>query len=167
MYVEYYKIPDKKTFRFELLKKIIGNEEDVTIILDTNQQTEKKSGAEIEDLLKRFNISYLIKSTEPNELTILGLFIRRKKKKFEKLFILQISPVEFTRELFDACLGNFDIAIGLGKIKSLGEICDSLFLDYDEVLFNRAFFRESIYDSILCASLRCSFDITGHIETIG
>jgi len=149
MYVEYYKVADKAAFRYDLLKKIIGGESDITVIIDTNQHVSKKPGEEIENFLKQSDIPYLIKPTALNELTVLGLYIKKKKKKYEKMIVLQITSGQFTRELFHACLENYDIAMGIGKKKPFDEIYDDLILNPDEVLFDRLYFRESIYDSFM------------------
>lgn len=165
MTVEYFRVSDKYTFRFELLRRILQNETDITIILDTNSQAQKRSDAQIEETLARLNLQYITKPLEANPTAFFGVFIRSKTKKiYKKLIVLSVSPEQFTRELFDSLLSGFDIAIGLGKQRPIEEIAEYLKLDVDEVLFHRTYFRQSVYDSIICTCLRSSFDIGDHLS---
>lgn len=166
--LEYYKIADKASFRFETLKKILNGISDIIIMVDTNQRTHSIPIEDIERFLEQSNIEYSKIPMEANKTNFFGLPIdlsfKKKTKSKEYLIILHISFEQFTRDLFDSILYNYDFAVGIGSKKPFDEICESLRADAAGVLFNRSYFEESIYDSVLCTCLRCSFDISSHVN---
>jgi hypothetical protein len=162
-HIEYYNIADKASYRFDTLKNIINGRPDITIMVDTNQHTYNLPVDEVERVLEQSNIEYAKMPTETNKTSFFGLSIdlrfKNKKKTKEYLIILHISSEHFTRELFDSFLNHYDFAVGIGSKKPFDETCENLRADASEVLFNPSYFEESIYDSVLCTCLRCSFDI--------
>jgi hypothetical protein len=161
-HVEYYNVANKASYRYEMLSRIIRGKPDITIVADTNQRINDLPVDEAESLFKQLNIKYAVMPTEVNKTRYFGLPVdlvfKNKQKTKEYIIALHISPEQFTRELFESFLQNYDFAIGIESKKPFEEVCESLRMDAGEVLFNRSFFEESLYDSILCSSMRCSFD---------
>jgi hypothetical protein len=149
--------------RYTLLGKIIENWSPVMLIIDSNQKTGNGSLQESEELLAQSGIKYSAFPAKQNNTKIFGFEIPRKAMN-QKMIVMEVSSGQFSRELYDICLKRYDIAIGIGRLKSFEETCDMLRVDLSEVLFNTVFFKESIYDSVVCGSLRSSADIKPYIE---
>lgn len=161
--VEYLSAAEKASGRFETLEKLLRGHSDITIFIDTNQRISDLSAEEAAGVLGLLGIRHKMFPTEANKRSFFGfslnISLKNKQKQKEHIFILNISSEQFTRELFETLLMRYDIAVGIGRKKDFDEICESLHLDASEALFNREYFEESVYDSILCSCLRCSFDI--------
>lgn len=165
MNVEYFKVPDKAIFRYKFIKNLVGQENDVTLIVDTNQCSNPMISASFGDALKQSGIDYSMFPIEADKTKFFGLSIDiSHKKKEEKLFTFNIDPEQFTQMFFKSCIENFDIGIGIGRKEAFSDIFKHQNPNVDNILFNDAFFEKSIYDSILCSSIRSSFDIESYLE---
>lgn len=162
-FIEYGAGINMEKYRYTLLKKIIESELKATLVVDSNQKAGKGSLQEAEDFLKQSGIKYSAFPVKRNSMKFFGIDISGKKAD-QKMIAMEISGDQLSRELYDSFLKGYDIAIGIGGLKTFEETCDMLRIDLREVLFNTAFFRDSIYDSVVCASLRSSFDIKPYIE---
>ncbi len=169
MLVEYFKVVDKANFRYNVLQKIIcDTDNDMTMIVDTNQKIDNLPKEQIVDYLEPSGMRYSITSVRHNNQKMMGFnidkIINKKNKTKESLFIVELSADSFTKEFFQTCLSNYDLAIGIGSTKSFEEICEIMKFGFNsEIMFNKEYFEQSIYDSILCGMLRCSFDIEKHV----
>jgi hypothetical protein len=152
-------------YRFKLLKKIIESGPEAIIVIDTNQKTGAGSIQEAEEFLHRSGIKYSAFPIRQNNVKLFGFEIK-KKALDQKMIIMVINGEQFSRELYDGFLHGYDIALGIGRQKPFEETCDMLRIDLREVLFNTAFFKESIYDSAVCGTLRSSTDLKPYIEAI-
>lgn len=158
--VEYLKIPDKTLFRYNTLKNIFSEELSITIFIDTNQRKNDMENIDFIGLLNQSGIIYSIFSIEVNKTSFFGLTIDiSRKKREEKLIALHIVPGQFTLELFKTCFENYDLGIGLGSKDAFNEVLKQRTLQMDDILFNGTYFEKSIYDSVLCALMRSSFNI--------
>jgi len=151
---------EAKTSRYVLLKKILEDEPCATLIVDTNQRAGAQSSIEpVESCLEKAGIGHISIPVDANRLSFFGLTLKQKRRPGEeKLLVFEIAGKQLGEELFGV-LENYDIAVGLGRQKPLGDICDKLRLNMADVLFNTEYFRDSIYDSIVCLSLRSTKDI--------
>jgi len=150
---------EAKTSRLVLLKKILEDEPCATLIIDTNQRVGSPSIETMERYLEKTGIERISIPVSANPVSFFGLTLKRKRSQSEeKMLVFEITDKQFGEELLGV-LENYDIAIGLGRQKPLGDICDKLRLNMADVLFNTEFFRDSIYDSIVCLSLRSTKDI--------
>lgn len=164
-YIEYENRRDIQLCRYRLLKMIIASEPDVTLIVDTNQRVGEKP-FEIEGFLDAQGIAYSIMPIKPNKSKFLGFSVEfGSKKKTEKILAAQLSAVQFSKELYDTYLDCYDIGIGIGRQKPLKEVCELLSSDED-VLFNPQVFMKSIYDSVVCSSVRSTMDIGDYVEAV-
>jgi hypothetical protein len=159
MIVAYETSLEVKTSRYRLLKKIIENEPIITLIIDTNQRVGKPSVESAERYLKQADIECISIPVRANPLSFfgLGLHIKRRPDE-EKILVMEISGAQFSRELFGV-FENYDIALGLGRQKSLPDICEHLRVSGVNILFDKDFFIEGIYDSIVCSSVRSTANI--------
>ncbi len=149
--------------RFKLLEKIIESKSPAMLMIDSNQRAWDGDIDEAEDFLKQSGIKYSSFPAKQNNKKIFGVEI--SKKKFDqKIIVMEVNSGQFSREFYDICLKRYDIAIGTGRLKSFEETCDAMRTDLSEVIFNASFFKESIYDSVVCGSLRSSADIRPYIE---
>jgi hypothetical protein len=166
MFVEYDNNFEVKTRRYKLLKKIIENEPCVTLIVDTNQRTGAQSIEPAEQYLQQAEIKYMFMPVKSNPGKFFGFGFQLKKTgSNEKMLIMEISGEQFTEELY-LLLEHYDIGIGIGMQKNLDETYDQLRVSEESVLFNPLFFKESIYDSVVCSSLRSTMDIKKYVEDI-
>jgi hypothetical protein len=162
-FVEYGDGHNIGKYRYKLLKKIIESVPGATIIVDSNQKTAAGSLRELEDFLKRSGIKYSAFPVKQNNAKFFGLEIK-KKNVYQKMIVMETSSGQFSSELYETYLKQYDIAIGIGRLRTFEEICDMLKIDLSRVLFNTEFFEESIYDSAVCGSLRSSKDIKPYVE---
>jgi hypothetical protein len=166
MFVEYDNNFEEKTRRFKLLKKIIENEPCVTLIVDTNQRTGAQSIEPAELYLQQAQIKYMSMPVKANPGRFFGFgFQPKKTAASEKMLIMEVSGEQFTEELY-RLLEHYDLGIGIGMLKNLDETYDQLRVSEESVLFNPLFFKESIYDSIVCSSMRSTMDIRKYVEDI-
>ena len=150
---------EAKTSRYLLLKKILEGEPCATLIVDTNQRVGTQSIELVERYLEETGIEHISIPVSANHVSFFGFTLKQKRRQSEeKMLVIEITGKQFGEELLGV-LENYDIAIGLGRQKPLGDICDKLRLNMADVLFNTEFFRDSIYDSIVCLSLRSTKDI--------
>ncbi|MGE5496036.1 MAG: hypothetical protein ACM3S4_12135 [Burkholderiales bacterium] len=148
-----------KTSRYVLLKKILEDEPCATLIIDTNQRVGAQSIEPVERYLEKAGIEHISIPVNANHVSFFGLSLKLKRRQNEeKMLVIEITGKQFGEELLGV-FENYDIAIGLGRQKPLGDICDKLRINMADVLFNTEFFKESIYDSIVCLSLRSTKDI--------
>lgn len=161
---EYFKVPDKASFRYNFIKNILSEQSGVFIFIDTNQRKEDIPDTDLDGYLKQSGVSYSISPTEANRTTFFGVSLNySNKKREEKLIILEIAHEQFTPELFKACIENFDIGIGIGRKEANSDILRQQRLNFDNILFSDSYFEKSIYDSVLCSSMRSTFDIEKYI----
>jgi hypothetical protein len=152
--------------RFNLLKNIIYDKSDVTLIVDTNQRVLDKTAIPAENYLAGSGIMHKIIPVDANRVNFFGIPMRipQKKSESEKLFIMNISTDQFTEELYRFCLENYDLTMGFGRKKTWEETCVLLGFNNNAVLSDLRFFEDRIYDSIVCSVIRSSFDIRKYVE---
>ena len=158
---DYFKVLDKTAFRFAFLNSILNEYKSAVMMVDTNQ---RKPGFCVDSLLLYLNdagIEPQVMRISASPQNFLGFSIKTDKKQKEKLIVFQVTAGMLTRELFDA-LGCVDIAIGIGPKQELQEICENLRVD--GIVMNEEYFEDSIYDSVLCARLRCTFNASAYIK---
>lgn len=162
-FVEYGDSFNIKKYRYAILKNIIESKSEVTLVIDTNQRKEDCSIQCAETFLESSGVKYYSFPAKRNDTQLLGFRIPGKKAD-EKMIAIEINNGKFSRELYDACLKCYDVAIGFDRQKSFEDTCEFLRLDPSEVIFNTSYFKNSIYDSIVCSSLRSSANIEEYIE---
>lgn len=167
--VEYYKAVDQTNFRYSLLEKIIADiDKDMTVIVDTNQRMKQEPIEQIDKFLEQTDLINFVAPIKKRSNKLLGFNIdklsKNKNKSLERLVVIEISPSQFTKELFKTCFANYDISVGIGNKKSFKEICDENRFGFNgEILFSKEYFEQSIYDSVVCAILRCSYDVEKYV----
>ncbi len=149
-----------RPYRFGILKGLTEGKRDVTLVIDTNQCIIGEPVEKLESYLKQSGNRYKINGIGAYGTKFFGVNInfQPKKKIGEKLIIFDIDSERFSQELFNM-VDNYDIGIGINRKKPFEETCEVLMQSVNAVLFNNSFFEESIYDSVLCSSLRSSSDI--------
>jgi len=153
--------------RLRILSGITRSGADVTVIVDTNQRVGAKSADEIEKYLSETGIRHKSVAVNANKSKLFGMIETspRGKKAAEKLIIIDLKKGQFNEELF-GLIKNYDIAFGLGRAMPFEQTCDALMRDMSDVLFNKTYFEDSVYDSVVCSSLRCSSGIKGVEEIL-
>ena len=160
MNVEYAMVANQPYFRFCLLKNIIESMKmDITVFIDTNQSIRSKSIEQVNAGLQQLNLRYHSMLVESNPRNIFGLRISVNKRPMsEHKIVLELSANTFSKELFET-IKNYDIAFGFGKNKSFEDLCGDFRMSSAMVLFNKEYFQESMYDSVVCECLRSSFHV--------
>jgi hypothetical protein len=163
--VNYYKVRDAHSFRYNLLKNVLSETKgNITLMVDTNQRIEDRTKEEIEAVLRDKNIKYVTYFTNSNDTKFFGINIeklgKKKKNDSESVFLLDIVNENLTQGLFSDFLSSYDIAIGIDRNKDFNQICESGRFGIGEMLFKKEYFNDSIYDSVLCTTIRSTIDIS-------
>jgi len=124
--------------------------------------------AEMERVMDEAGISYVSGSIPQNVVRVLSVstnFLRRKKRKQERIYVMDIQPGRLNQTLFDTLLRHFDIGIGLCRQVDIEAICEGIKTEPDDdYLFEDGYFEDSVYDSILCHVVRSTVDITAFVR---
>lgn len=160
--IDYYRVKDKDTFRFETLKKLLTNEE-LIISIDTNlvqsNEQQKDIAMNLESHLKDSNLRYEVQSiANTKEKKIFGIPMKTgDKKAFNVLICLNVKDI--TKDFFDQYFLNSDVLIGIQPKKSFEEICSDLQKGYMTSFFEKEYFEFTIYDSNIISSMRINKSI--------
>lgn len=164
MSAEYYAIADKTRFRVRLLQKILeAAQEEMVLMVDTNQRLTDASDDELLDTLKRTGLEPLVLPIAANSRHFFGFnYSPKKKRALEKLILISFDGGTVPGEEALSTLAAYDIALGVGPDKTLQELGN--LMSIGTPLYGSGLFRQEMYDSILCATVRSSFDISRHIK---
>lgn len=177
--VEYYRVKNKNAFRYNLLKNIFTDTNlKISAIIDTNQFlldadtnnqiTEDKPFDYIEGILKENGITYRHFKIETNPTKFFGLstdLIKKKRKKSERIYVIKLNNINFTNQLFSSLFSCYDTGYGIAASIDIDELTEAIETEgFNEVLYSESFFAQSIYDSVICSSLRSSFDIAKYVK---
>lgn len=169
-YLDYGKLKEPAVFRYYILKSIIQNaDKDVFIMADTNQRITENKAEWNEEWLKQQPLRYNIMPAQSNPQYPFSIKINiksdKKAAKTEKRIVIALDEKAFTREIF-MLIENNDVSIGLGSKKTFEEICEAYRQGGEKMLFDPLYFCDSLYDSVICARLRSTFDIAHHLEAV-
>jgi len=118
--IGYSKVKDQLNLRFYVLSEIFKRySDDITIILDTNRCANDLSIEQIETLLTDSGIEFHGYKVHRLGNSILGFNVsgfRKNKVPKERMFILSLIASQFTREIFDQLLSQFDLAVGIDMV---------------------------------------------------
>ncbi|MBN2880189.1 MAG: hypothetical protein JXN65_11245 [Clostridia bacterium] len=160
--VEYFKVSQPFEFRYNVLKNVLESEGEAVMFIDTNSRL-KKPEKRIEAYFDENNVEYSIFKIPQREGKLFGMFVnvfrKPQVKLTEKYIISRITAETFSKEFFDEYLANYDIALGFGAKLGIGEMADDYGENVTELFFDKEFFENFIYDSIIFASARSSMDI--------
>lgn len=161
-----YEGSDIKLYRYRLLNKIIEKEPSVVLIVDTNQRVGERPFDTIESFLQNEGVTHSVIPVKPNKRSFFGFGVDfGTKKRTEKILAAEISALQFPRKLYDEFFECYDIGIGIGSKKPFKEICDALAAG-EIVLFDPQLFSDSVYDSVVCSSMRSTVDIKDYVEAV-
>lgn len=159
--LDYYHVPDKQTFRFLLLKKIL-HDEYAQILIDTNLRITDDAGEKARVGLERAGLAPQIMRTAADPKRLFGFNVRLfGKNAVEYLIVAKLHGSDFNRTLFDAISGC-DIGLGIGRVDQAQT--PPMVLDGFHSFAEG--FEKSLYDSIVCTRLKSSFDISREAEEV-
>ena len=161
MVVDYINVKKPFEFRFNLLSRVLQTQGEAIMFINTNTKTEA-SGNMIEEFFEANSMKNSIIKIKPVERTIFGLSIKALQKKVkldEKFIIAEINYELFTKEFFESYIATYDIAMGFGSKKNIKEITEDYREGIQEFFFDKEFFKEFLYDSILFKSCRSTINI--------
>lgn len=160
---DYYDVFDKTAFRFALLKKVLCECTNAVIIIDTNQRIAEHSADSVLEGIYHAGITPTVIRIKANPETFLGFRIKNNNKQREKLIVFTVESCFMTPDLFDS-LSCCDIAVGIGPKRGLPDICDELRMD--GIVTHKDNFEKSIYDSVLCCRISCTFNARTYIKEV-
>lgn len=160
--IDYYKVKDQRTFRFETLKTLLGNN-NLIIKVDTNMIKSEGRHLDIcknyEGALRDRNISYEVIPTEKtNQKKILGITYKKDEEK-AYMILFEIHTEDLTEEFFNKYLANTDLDIGINPSKSFEELYKEIQKGYFSSFVGSGYFEAYIYDSNYIGSMRLSKEI--------
>lgn len=160
--IDYYKVKEQSEFRFETLKKLLGDNE-LIIKIDTNMVKTDLRHLDIsrnyEAYLKEKNIPYEVIPTEKtNQKKILGITYKKDDEK-AYMIIFAINSKDITEDFFNQYLSNADLDIGINPSQSFELLYKELQKGYFASFVNSGYFEAYIYDSNYIGSMRLSKEI--------
>ncbi len=169
VFTDYCMAAQPAVFRYHLLKSIINDmATDMTVMIDTSRRRETKTDLLDEAYLSQMHLRYAVLPVYANPGQFFGIslnLIRQKAEMKEKRMIFELTGDAFSKPLFDK-LTDCDIAIGFGREKSFEELCAHWMTEGEGILFDRSFFKDSIYDSVIYTRLRSTFSTENYLEAI-
>jgi hypothetical protein len=159
---DYLKIPDKRTFRFRLLKNILEDfGHNAALLIDTNQRTAQQPDQNLLDSLDQLGLEPLVFNIPSNPQKFFGIDTKLwKKDQAEYMIIIDLKGQAFDEKLFEP-LSVYDIAVGINQTQPLTNQYGLLGLNLTQML-NKCF-EKNIYDSIICTRVKSNFDLRHYI----
>ncbi|PKM51170.1 MAG: hypothetical protein CVV02_08470 [Firmicutes bacterium HGW-Firmicutes-7] len=157
--IDYFKVPDRKTFRYNTLKKLLQGK-DLIIRIDTNLVKTEAKDIDISKMFEEYfeanNISHEVLPTESNKnKKILGISLKANHGN-AYIILFSIKEQDMTEEFFDQYLDNCDLEIGISPNKSVEDIYKEMKKGYLTCFFGSEYFEGVIYDSNFVESMRVS-----------
>lgn len=157
--IDYYKITDRKTFRYETLGKLLLDKE-IVIRVDTNlvesEKTDMEFSKELEQGLIENNINYeVIPSEKTKTKKIFGIRLKSSRENAYNI-IFKVEWNLITKEFFNKYLAKCDLDIGITPIKAFDEINKDIQKGYLTSFFDSGCFEANIYDSNYIGTMRLS-----------
>ena len=170
-FAEYYKIRIKAPFRYQMAQYVVANSEaDITAIVDTNFAMEKLSAQDMEAFLDEAGITYKSWPIPDDPHRLMGIrtdILKKKKTKTMRLFVIELTKDQFNENLFKHFFRYFDFGLVFGKTQTLEKLYETLLIEqFDEILFDKEYFADSYYDSVLCTSIRTTLDIAPFVRNL-
>ncbi len=164
MSVEYFVITDMKRFRLRLWQKVLADTQlDVVLMVDTNQRITETSVEDLMNALISGGVEPLVLPIAANQQRLFGIsYTPKKNKAQENLFLISLAKGTVPDENALSALLEYDVAVGIGPGKTLQELGNLLCTGTP--LYGSGLFEREMYDSILCAAVRSSFDISQIIK---
>ena len=159
--VEFYKLKKPYDFRYGMISGALSGFSEAIIFIDTNTRIKKPELA-MEAYFDEHNIEYEMFKINETEKRVLGIllnsFRKPKPKLTEKFIMAKITPETFTKKFFEEYVSDYDIAMGLGAKISIQDMARDYRENVQDLFFNKEFFDEFIYDSIVFLSNRNTMD---------
>ncbi|PKM93884.1 MAG: hypothetical protein CVU84_13320 [Firmicutes bacterium HGW-Firmicutes-1] len=157
--IDYFKVANKNTFRWDALKKLMC-EKEMMIRIDTNLVNSEAKDIDIsksfEEYFEMHNIPYQVLPTEKNKFKkILGINLKMTREN-AYIILFHIKEEDMTNDFFKQYLENCDLDIGITPKRSFEEIYKELQKGYFTSFFGCEYFEEAIYDSNYIGSMRIS-----------
>ena len=164
--IDYFEVMDKTAFRLRLLQKVVDSTDaGIVLMVDTNQRANGYLSEDALRALSRLIPAPVVIPVPSNPDKFFGISVSmQKRREIENVIVANIQKNALTEEMF-AALAGFDISLGIGPLQPFDAICDMLRIGKVPI-FNTAYFEKSFYDSILCSSVRSSFDIKKIVKDI-
>jgi len=163
--VDYLKVLDVFSFRFRLLKKVIeGLNNNVVLMIDTNQRITQQSGEEVLADLSQAGFKPIAIKIPANPQKFLGFDVNFwSKHAVEYMIVLDLNGQSLTEQIFKP-LSECDIAVGINQTEpiqnQLGIVGTNPMLLLDNC------FDKKLYDSILCTRIKSNLDISGYVKEV-
>lgn len=157
--IDYYRLSDKPSFRYDTLERILSNKE-IVLRVDTNliesTKTDIEKSKELEQGLIDNNFPYEIIPTEKSRnKKIFGIKLKSERENAYNI-IFKGNWALITREFFNEYLANTDLDIGVLPIKPFDEIYRDMQKGYLVTFFDSGYFEAAIYDSNFIGTMRIS-----------
>lgn len=155
--IDYYKVDDKLSFRYEILRKLLSNKQ-LFVLVDTNLiiQKEKHMDAArfFEGYLTENKIPYEILPTENNQKKkIMGIPLKKDVEN-AYLILFLLSGENYTEDFFKEFLGKCDAFYGINPNRPFDEICKDKQKGYITDFFYSEDFEQALYDSNFISTMR-------------
>jgi hypothetical protein len=83
----------------------------------------------------------------------------------QKRIIIDMGGGVLTEKLFGLMAHN-DVAVGMGRKKTFEQLCEAYRVGGEMIIFDRDCYEYSLYDSVVCARIRSTIDLSPHLEAV-
>ncbi|GKX30248.1 hypothetical protein SH1V18_27280 [Vallitalea longa] len=156
-FIDFFKLKDKdkKDYRFDVLN-ILLRDQDLLVMINTNlcctvdNSVPRDNIRVIEKYVKDKGFKNIVIPIEnTNKKSVFGFSIGTKNKNTSYKLGFIMPKGNFDRELYEDLFNIYDIEIGVGLIKDEEEILEDFRKGYFDSLFNKEYFRNSVYVGIM------------------
>ncbi len=157
--LEYFHMKDVNSLRYNILKYVIDSfNEKILLYVDTNNKIEIMFSDNIKKVLEDNGVVFKYEPVESAKRGVLGFrpFFRndKKNKMNEAMFLAEINKDTPLKNLYYGFLKDYDYAVCINPEKDIGELILRFKMDAYDVLFNKEYFQNTLYDSIVAGRMR-------------
>jgi len=158
--VEYFRVKKPFEFRYNLLSELLKEYGEAIMFINTNSKT-KEPDMRVEAYFDENNIEYAMFKIDKNERKLFGISFGKGKKKAklsEKFIMGKVNADIFTEDFFNSYVSTYDIALGFGSKLTIDEMHKDYRENSVDLFFDKEYFSEFIYDSIIFTCCRSTVD---------
>lgn len=160
--VEYFKLKDKDTFRFETLRSIVSDHT-IHVGLETNLLSSNESSESyvqaLEDYFTQNNLPFWCNPVASTKKRMLFGITLKGGDEMAYVCFCELTKAQLTEDFYNRFLKNQDIIVGIAPKKSFDEMSLKLRRKYESTFPQTVDYEAFYYDSSIFSVARSSIDL--------